>query len=90
MKIAIAQINPIIGDFKHNFDKMKHFADQAIKLQCDLVVFSELVVTGYPPRDFLERKDFIDANLACLERLLTFIHGIGVICGFVDKNPAGK
>ena len=90
MKIAIAQINPIIGDFKHNFDKMKHFADQALKRQCDLVVFSELVITGYPPRDLLERNDFIDANLACLERLLIAIRGIGVICGFVDKNPAGK
>lgn len=90
MKLAIAQINPIIGDFKHNFDKIQHFVDQAIKLQCDLVVFSELVITGYPPRDLLERRDFIDANLACLERLLTSIRGIGVICGFVDKNPVGK
>ena len=86
MKIAIAQTNPIIGDFKHNFDKMKHFADQAIKLQCDLVVFSELVITGYPPRDLLERRDFIDANLACLERLLASIRGIGVICGFGQKS----
>ena len=90
MKIAIAQINPIIGDFKHNFAKIKHFADQAITLKCDLVVFSELVITGYPPRDLLERNDFIDANLACLERLLTSIRGIGVICGFVDKNPSEK
>jgi NAD+ synthase (glutamine-hydrolysing) len=90
MKIAIAQINPIIGAFKYNFEKMKHFADQAIKLQCDLVVFSELVITGYPPRDLLERRDFVDANLACLEQLLSAIRGIGVICGFVDKNPAGK
>jgi NAD+ synthase (glutamine-hydrolysing) len=90
MKIAIAQINPIIGDFRHNFDKIKHFTDQAIMLQCDLVVFSELVITGYPPRDLLERKNFIDANLTCLERLLTAIRGIGVICGFVDKNPAEK
>ena len=62
MKIAIAQINPIVGDFKHNFDKIKYFADQAIKLQCDLVVFSELVITGYPPRDLLERKDFVDES----------------------------
>jgi NAD+ synthase (glutamine-hydrolysing) len=90
MKIAIAQINPIIGDFKHNFDKMKLFANQAIKLQCDLIVFSELVITGYPPRDLLERIDFINANFACLERLMTSIRGIGVICGFVDKNPEGK
>ena len=85
MKISIAQINPVIGDFNHNFDRIKHFADKAIKLSCDLVVFSELVVSGYPPRDLLEKNDFIDANLACLNRLLTSINGIGVICGFVDK-----
>ncbi len=90
MKIAIAQINPIIGDFKHNFDRIKHFADRAIALQCDLVVFSELVITGYPPRDLLERKDFVNANLDCLKSLISAIRGIGVICGFVDKNPAGE
>lgn len=90
MKIALAQINPIIGDFKHNCDKMKHFASQAIRLRSDLVVFSELVIPGYPPRDLLERRDFIDANLACLKQLMNSIRGIGVICGFVDKNPAGK
>lgn len=90
MKIAIAQINPIIGDFKYNFNKIKHFTDQAISLQCDLVVFSELVITGYPPRDLLERKDFVDANIDCLNKLISAIRGIGVICGFVDKNPAGQ
>lgn len=90
MKIAIAQINPIIGDFKHNFDKIKHFSDQAVARRCDLVVFSELVITGYPPRDLLERKDFVDANIDCLNRLITDIRGIGVICGFVDNNPAGE
>ncbi len=90
MKIALAQINPIIGDFNHNFAKIQHFAAKAIELSCDLVVFSELVITGYPPRDLLERKDFVAANLACLQRLMTAIRGIGVICGFVEKNPTGK
>ena len=90
MKIAIAQINPIIGDFDYNFDRIKKFSDQALELQCDLVVFSELVITGYPPQDLLERKDFVDANLACLDRLVRSIHGIGVICGFVDRNTAEK
>ncbi|MBW2663474.1 MAG: NAD+ synthase [Deltaproteobacteria bacterium] len=87
MKIAIAQINPIIGDFSYNFDKIINFADKAKTLSCDLVVFSELVISGYPPRDLLEKNDFIEANLACLNKLLESIHGIGVICGFVDKNP---
>jgi len=90
MKIAIAQINPIIGDFNHNFEKIQRFADKAIELSCDLVVFSELVIPGYPPRDLLEKNDFIEANLACLNRLLSSIRGIGVICGFVDKNPDDK
>jgi len=90
MKIAIAQINPIIGDFNYNFGKIKCFADKAIGLKCDVVVFSELVIPGYPPRDLLEKKDFIDANLACLNRLLLSIRGIGVICGFVDKNSDKK
>jgi len=90
MKIAIAQINPIIGDFNYNFEKIKCFADKAIELNCDMVVFSELVISGYPPRDLLEKNDFVDANLACLNRLLASIRGIGVICGFVDKNSDNK
>jgi len=90
MKIALAQINPIIGDFNHNSNRIIHFAQKASKLSCDLVVFSELAITGYPPRDLLERKDFVYANRACLNRLVDVIRGIGVICGFVDRNPAGK
>ena len=90
MKIAIAQINPIIGDFEYNFARIKSFSEKAVALSCDLVVFPELVVSGYPPRDLLERNDFIEANLACLNRLVDSIRDIGVICGFVEKNPSGK
>jgi NAD+ synthetase len=90
MKIALAQINPIIGDFDHNFKKMKDYVDRAANLSCDLIVFSELVISGYPPHDLLEKNDFVDANLACLDRLMESIAGIGVICGVVDKNPADR
>ena len=90
MKIAIAQINPIIGDFNHNFNKMKHCADRATNLSCDLIVFSELVISGYPPHDLLEKNDFVDANLACLNRLIESIASIGVICGVVEKNPTDR
>jgi len=88
MKIAIAQINPIIGDFNHNYGRIKYFADKAREGSCDLAVFSELVVPGYPPRDLLEKKHFIEANLSILNRLIDDIRGIGVICGFVDKSDA--
>jgi len=90
MKIAIAQINPVIGDFEYNFNRIRHYVDKAKAHSCDMVVFSELVISGYPPRDLLEKKDFIEANLSCLSRLVDEIRGIGVICGFVDKNPADE
>ncbi len=87
MKIAVAQINPIIGDFDTNFEKIKQFAERAAARSCDLVIFSELVVPGYPPRDLLEKKDFVDANVTCLNKLVSSLMGIGVICGFVAENP---
>ena len=88
MKIAAAQINPIVGDFNYNSNKIKAFAVRARRQGCDLVVFSELVLSGYPPRDLLEKNDFINDNLACLASLIEEIDGIGVICGYVDKNTA--
>jgi len=90
MKIALAQINPIIGDFTHNTEKIIAAAEKAIGLSCHLIVFSELIISGYPPRDLLEKKDFIEANQIHLQTLVKSIKGIGVICGVVDKNPNEK
>lgn len=86
MKIAIAQSNPLIGDFAHNAAKINVLAQAAKRLGCGLVVFPELSIPGYPPRDLLEKKDFVQANLACLRRLVASIEGIGVICGLVEPN----
>lgn len=86
MKIALAQINPTIGDFGRNTEKMMEFIEKAKGLSCDLIVFSELVISGYPPRDLLERRDFVAANLRHLNTLVQSVAGIGVICGFVDEN----
>jgi len=86
MKIALAQINPTIGDLTLNTEKIVAAAERARGLSCDLIVFSELAISGYPPRDLLEKEDFVKANLMHLHRLVKSIKGIGVICGFVDKN----
>jgi len=86
MKIALAQINPTIGDFKGNTDKIIALAQKAKNRSCDLVIFSELVISGYPPLDLLEKTDFVESNLVHLEKLVNSINEIGVICGFVDKN----
>ena len=92
MKIALAQINPTIGDFEGNTEKMMGFIEEAKGVSCDLIIFSELVISGYPPRDLLERQDFVSANLESLKKLVESVRGIGVICGFVDRNlrQAGK
>jgi NAD+ synthetase len=88
MKIGIAQINPLVGDFAGNAAKIVDRAEEARGRGCDLVVFSELVLSGYPPRDLLENDDFVQAGLAALAHLVKRIQGIGVVCGYVDRNPA--
>ncbi len=87
MKIAMAQVNPVIGDFNYNFQRIIDYAEKAKARGCDLVIFPELAVTGYPPRDLLEKRDFVETNLACLRRLRERIRGIGVICGYAEPNP---
>ena len=54
MKIGLAQLNYMIGDFNGNFEKMKSAIEKGIAANADLLLFSELSVCGYPPRDFLE------------------------------------
>ncbi|MBW1616788.1 MAG: NAD+ synthase [Deltaproteobacteria bacterium] len=86
MKIALAQINPIIGNFEYNFNKITEFANKAKSLSADIVVFPELAVSGYPPKDFLEKQAFITQNLNTFKRLVKSIKGIGVVCGYADTN----
>lgn len=87
MKIALCQINPVVGDFTYQYTRIVEAAAEAKNKGCDLAVFPELALCGYPPRDLLEQKAFVDANQQCLNRLVDTIKGIGVIVGFVDANP---
>src|SRR6202140_503546 len=69
MKIALAQLNPTVGDFAGNSAKILEFAQRAARQGADLAVFSELCLCGYLPMDLIERPQFIDRNereLACL------------------------
>ncbi len=87
MKIALAQVNPIIGDFTGNGNIIRDYAQKAKDLSCDLIIFPELAVCGYPPRDLLERKSFLKACQSTILALVQDIQGIGVILGFVDSTP---
>lgn len=92
MKIALAQQNYHIGNFKWNVEKIFRGIDAAVKEGTDLVVFSELCVCGYPPRDFLEFNDFITQSYNAVERIKNYAPGIGVIIGAPERNssPEGK
>jgi NAD+ synthetase len=90
MKIAIAQINPRVGDIEGNTRLVEAFARRAQAAGADLAVFPELALTGYPPLDLLERKDFIDANLRALRRLAGLRLKTALAVGFADRNPSKK
>src|SRR5579863_2250661 len=91
MKIALAQINPTVGDFAGNSAKIKDMANLAQKRGADLVVFSELCLCGYLPLDLLERPAFLERNrteLAALAQQLT----IPAVVGYAGRaqEPTGK
>ncbi len=89
MKIALAQINTTVGDIDGNGRKIRKAIEKARRLKADLVVFSEMTITSYPPRDLLEKDSFIDDNLRKLDEIADWSQEIGVICGFVDRNQTG-
>jgi len=91
MKIALAQLNYLIGDFEGNLSKIVDAVHRAVEQGSDLVIFSELSICGYPPLDLLERKDFIDTCNLYLEKLAESIDpGIGVLIGSPEFNPQNE
>ncbi len=87
MKIAIAQQNYHIGNFELNTKKIIEAIEQAENEGAELVVFSELCVCGYPPRDFLEFNDFINKCYEAIEKIKQKTDNIGVIVGCPVRNP---
>jgi NAD+ synthase (glutamine-hydrolysing) len=92
MKIALAQQNYHIGNFEENTRKIIEGINWAKKQDAELVVFSELCVCGYPPRDFLEFDDFINKCYAALDTIKEHADTIGVLVGSPARNdqPEGK
>jgi len=87
MKIVLAQQNYHIGNFEANLSKILDGIHQAKAAGAELVVFSELCVCGYPPRDFLEFEDFINKCYAAIDRIKAETDTIGVIVGAPARNP---
>lgn len=88
MKIAIAQINTKVGDLKGNAEIIIRNIIAAKEKNANLVIFPEMAITGYPPRDLLDFECFIDDNLKYLDIIRENTEGIAVILGYIDKNPS--
>jgi NAD+ synthase/NAD+ synthase (glutamine-hydrolysing) len=88
VKIALGQINPTVGDFDGNANKMIDFARRAQAAGAGLILFPELSVCGYPPRDLVERPSFVAKNRESIDRIAAETQGIAVICGLVTPAHA--
>jgi NAD+ synthase (glutamine-hydrolysing) len=88
VKIALGQINPTVGDFSGNAAKIIQFALQARSAGAGLILFPELAVSGYPPRDLVDRSWFVARSHATVERIAAETQGIAVICGTVTAAHA--
>jgi NAD+ synthase (glutamine-hydrolysing) len=92
VKIALGQINPTIGDFTGNSKKIIESSRQALALGAEMVLFPELAVCGYPPRDLLEKPAFVERSQQMVQEIAKAVPGLTVVCGFVSpaKVETGK
>jgi NAD+ synthase/NAD+ synthase (glutamine-hydrolysing) len=92
VKIALGQINPTVGDFSGNAAKIIEFSRRARAGGAELILFPELSVCGYPPRDLVERPSFVARNRESAEKIADATRGISVICGLVTpaESETGK
>jgi len=88
VKIALGQINPTVGDFAGNAAKIIEFSRHAQADGAGLILFPELSVCGYPPRDLVERASFVQHNRESAEHIAAETLGIAVICGLVTPAQA--
>ena len=92
VKIALGQINPTVGDFSGNRNKIVEYSRRAQASGAGLILFPELSVCGYPPRDLVERPTFVARNRESVEQIAAESSGIAVICGLVTpaESETGK
>jgi NAD+ synthetase len=87
MRIALAQIDPLVGDIAGNTARIAGAIDEAAAAGCDLVVFGELSVVGYPPRDLLRKERFVADSVAAVATLAKRCTKIAALVGFVQRTP---
>jgi NAD+ synthase (glutamine-hydrolysing) len=89
MKVALAQLNYLIGDFGGNLEKMSDAVEKARQLDARMVIFSELSICGYPPLDLLERAEFVESSNKMITRLAAQADPtMGILVGAPEYNPS--
>ncbi|HIN38261.1 MAG TPA: NAD+ synthase [Dehalococcoidia bacterium] len=83
-RLALAQINPTVGDIPGNTSKILDYLERAREAGADLVAFPELATTGYPPEDLLFKKSFLIDNVAAMAKVAAASRGIAVVLGYVN------
>jgi len=86
MRIALAQVNPTVGDLTGNSRLVIEWIDRARQAGADIVCFPELVITGYPPEDLVLKPSFVRDNLTQLDQIAQATKGIAAVVGFVDQD----
>ena len=86
LRVALAQMNLIVGDFSFNADKIKQHLKQAKRMGADVVLFPELAVTGYPPEDLLLKESFLKQCDKNLKKISRYTKGLTAIIGFAEKK----
>lgn len=90
MKVALAQINPTVADIDGNTDRILKYVDSAKRQEAAVVVFPELAVFGYPPKDLVLRRELVKKNVAAVSRIATHCEGITAVVGYVKPDDHGE
>ena len=86
LRLALAQVNGLVGGFKANAEKVKSVCTKARNMGADVVLFPELMITGYPPEDLLLKKSFIEDCRKTLEKLASATRGLTAVIGFAEQQ----
>src|SRR3954469_17544697 len=86
MKIYIGQINPTVGALTANAEMIEHVYRDGVKAGAEIVMVPELAVTGYPPRDLLDREVFVDAAIRSRDELASMTGKVPLLFGCITRN----
>ncbi|TFG17387.1 MAG: NAD+ synthase [Promethearchaeota archaeon] len=90
LRVGLAQMNSVLGDFPENRDKIIQFIKKAEENRCDIVLFPEMAITGYPVQDLVYKQDFVENNLKIIDQLKPYVRNVIAVIGCITKVEKSK